>query len=254
MKEIEQMHNDYDFWMDPIERDHIRSEFQKVFEQYIDQNYPAEKDTLMCSIHESFHGEGHNCVACNLEEGSKLIANFLKNYNTFETPDSVFTPYIWYLYLMVTRMEEYIAIMNLNEGIRQKKFGIFQRIKQWANFVKHPKAFMFVHHPCYFFAGSTELEELDLASYEIVIDDKFVKEFYSGGDNNGKLYSKLSKKENVLVVFPNPINLMTEFLKAQKNFVDLICNNEMIRELLDDKATKYYEQKDTKNKEENNGN
>lgn len=242
----EETYQDFDFWVDPEEQEHIRQEFKIVFEIFVAHNYPKEKDTLMCSIHESFHGEGHNCVACNLEESSKLIANYLKNYNRFETPDSVFTSYIWFLYLMTTRMEEYIEIMCLAESIKQKKFGVFQKVKRWANFIKHPKAFIFVHHPCYSFEGTPVPPGCDGSHHEIIINDEFVKEFYSGGQNNGKLRGKLAKKEGVMVEFPNPVTLMAEFVKAQKNFVELICDNKMIRELLDEKATRYYELEDNK--------
>jgi hypothetical protein len=246
MMQIETEYNDFDYWIDPAEQQLIRQEFKKVFELFVAHNYPKQKETLMCSIHESFHGEGHNCVACNLENSSKLIANYLKYYNTFETIQSVFTTYLWFLYLMTTRMEEYIDIMSLPEGIKQKKFGTFQKVKRWANFIKHPKAFMFVHHPCYSFEGTPFPLGYDNSQHVVVINDEFVKEFYSGSKNNRKLLDHLVKKEGVIVEFPNPVILMQEFVIAQKNFVELICDNKMIRELLDDKATRYYELEDKK--------
>lgn len=239
-------YNDFDFWVDLEELVHVRQEFKKVFEIFVAHNYPKDKETLMCSIHESFHGDGHNCVGCNLEKSSKLIANYLKQHETFETPDYVFTSYIWFLYLMTTRMEEYIDIMSLPESVKQKKFGTFQKVKRWANFIKHPKAFMFVHHPCYSFEGTPVPAGCDDIHYEVVINDEFVKEFYSGGQNNGKLMRKLAKIEGVMVEFPNPVVLMEEFVITQKNFVELIYDNKMIRELLDEKATRYYELEDKK--------
>lgn len=122
-------------------------------------------------------------------------------------------------------------------------------IKQWANFIKHPKAFMLVHHPTFIFEGfkipaeSWKFKKSD--DYEIKIDSDFVKEYYSGGDKNKKLYDKLIKKEDVLVVLPNPVKLMTEFCNAQKYFVELICGNQVFRDLLSEKATKYYEEIDS---------
>lgn len=248
----EEVYDEFGFQIDIEEQSYIREEFEKVFKVFVEHNYPEEGDTLMCSIHQSFHDEGHNCVACNLEESADLIASYLKNYKVFESSFSVFTSYIWFLYLMAIRIEEYINIMSLPEGVQQKKFGIFQKIKRWANFIKHPKAFMFVHHPCYSFEGLPIPSSCDENQHEIIIDDKFVKEFYSNGNKNGKLITKLTNKEGVRVEFPNPVNLMEEFVIAQKNFVDLICENKLIQEILEEKATRYYELEDNNNIEDLN--
>lgn len=240
---------DYSFDIEDEELLFIRNEFKKAFEIFESQNYPEEEDTLMCSIHSSFEENGHNCVACNLEESAKLIANFLKNHNQFNTAESVFPNFILLIYLMVERIDEYLNIMELQRSIRERNFQSFSMIKQWANFIKHPKAFMLVHHPTFIFQGfeippdSWKFKKLD--DYEIMIDSDFVKEYYSGGDKNKKLYDKLIKKEDVLVVLPNPVELMTEFCKAQKYFVELICGNQVFRDLLSEKATKYYEEIDS---------
>lgn len=241
---------DYSFDIEEDELLFIRNEFKKAFEIFESRNYPDDENTLMCSIHLSFEENGHNCVACNLEESAKLIVNFLKNYNQFNTAESVFPNFILLIYLMVERIDEYLNIMELQRSIREKKFKSFSTIKQWANFVKHPKAFMLVHHPTYIFEGfkipgaSCKFKRIE--DYEIKIDSNFVKEFYSGSDKNKKLYDRLIKKENVLVVLPNPVKLMTEFCEAQKYFVELICGNQVFRDLLSEKATKYYEDIDMK--------
>ena len=79
--------------------------------------------------------------------------------------------------------------------------------------------------------------------------DEFIKKFYSGGKNNAKLKDELTNKEGVMVQFPDPVKLMEEFVIAQKNFVEIISDNKMVRELLDEKATKYYELEDEELKE-----
>ena len=245
----EEIEYSFDFWVEPQEREFIRKEFKIVFETFIKHNYPSDNDSLMCSIHDSFEEEGHNCVACNLEKSSKLIANYLRGYKSFESSESVFTSFIWHLYMMTVRMEEYIDIMCITEGIKYKKFGIFPKIKRWANFIKHPKAFMFVHHPCYSFESTPVPPGCDILRHEITIDDEFIKKFYSGGKNNAKLKDELTNKEGVMVQFPDPVKLMEEFVIAQKNFVEIISDNKMVRELLDEKATKYYELEDEELKE-----
>ena len=230
--------------------------FQKTFEHYMDTNYPVGKNSLMCSIHSSFHKENsHNCVACNLENSSLLIVHNLSTYPHFFRSDLVFPNFIHPLYLMVERMEVYIEFMELQRSIKEKNFKIFSTIKQWANFVKHPKAFMLVHHPHFIFDGfvipSPSIKYKKMKDYEIQIDDDFVKEYYSGGAKNKKLIALLTKKEDVLVIYPNPLKLIIDFCEAQKYFVSLICENKVFQDLLSEKATKYYEQEDEKLLEEN---
>ncbi|MCB9247028.1 MAG: hypothetical protein H6606_11450 [Flavobacteriales bacterium] len=246
MKVESQTFKDLDLFSDEVEAAHIQRTFKEIFELFIQANYPDDKDTLMCSIHESFNDDGHNCVACNLESNVQLAVNFLKSHRSFTSPDAVFASYIWHLYMLTTRIEEYLDILQIPESARNRKFKVFGVIRRWTNFVKHPKAFMFVHHPVYAFKNTpTELDFkiIDPTEFEIVIDDEFVKEFYTNGTKNSKLHGRLNKKEGVLVQFPDPLEMIKEFIEAQKNFVNLIANNEMVREILEEKATRYYENK-----------
>jgi hypothetical protein len=247
MGKIKKIYDDYDIIPDPEEKKYIEDRFKRTFEVYTQSNYPEEDDSLMCSIHSHFDNEGHNCIGCNLESGSLLLCDFLSDSGRLKTSEQAFTAYIWYLYLLVSKMEEYLDIMNLTTKVKSKKFGVFSKIKRWANFIKHPKAFMFVHHPTMVFEGSPdECNFLSVNKSLIIIDDNFVKEHYSNGNNNTKLYKLVGNKEGVLVKYPDPLELMQEFIVSQKEFVQLICKNEIIREELDERATIYYEQEDKK--------
>ncbi len=244
-------YNNYLPYTEITELSYLVKKFQEVNEYFEGVNYPPNKTSLMCSIHNTFKiEEGHNCVACNLEKSSKLIAHNLRSYLHFQTTEMVFPNFIFPIYLMVERMEEYLNIMELQRSIREKNFKVFSLIKQWANFTKHPKAFMLVHHPTFIFEDF-ELPEnhpdyKKKSEYEIVIDNDFVKEYYSGGSNNKKLYDKLIRKEDVLVMYPDPLKLIQDFCKAQTYFVSLICENKVFQDLLSEKATKYYENEDAK--------
>jgi hypothetical protein len=243
---------DYAFWAGTSEINYVKELFKKAFDIYESKNYPEESDSLMCSIHNSFEEKGgHCCVGCNMEESSKQIINFLKNYSTFSTAIETFPTFILLLYLMVERIDEYLNMMELQKSIREKNFKVFSLIKQWANFIKHPKGFMLVHHPSYIYQGFKPSDEMlsykNIENYDLTIDNAFVKEYYSGGDNNKKLYDKLTRKENVIVIFPNPAELIEDFYKAQIFFVNLICQNPIFQDLLMQKAMKYYEKEDIEN-------
>ena len=103
---------------------------------------------------------------------------------------------------------------------------------------------MLVHHPIFVYKTMKYDSEQD--NFELIeeakkngsiIDTNFVKEYYSGDKNNPKLYQKLIKKENFLVLYPDPVVLITRFIEAQRKFVATIAENEIIREILESKAT-----------------
>ncbi|WP_456460004.1 hypothetical protein [Reichenbachiella sp.] len=219
--------------------------FEATLKIFIEKNYPdgLEQYSLFCSIHNSFD-KGHNCVACNLNESNKRIEKFLLQYQSFNDVNLTFTNFIMLLYLEVECVHEYFDIFKIQEPYRLKHFSIFQEIKYWANFLKHPKAFMLVHHPIWAYSKMNYYEdqhEFKLIQNAIeandVIDTQFVKKYYKGDNLNNKLYTELTKKEDVVVVFPNPIDLMSRFSDAQQKFVNVIEENEIVRDLLDDKAT-----------------
>src|SRR5690606_14360673 len=88
----------------------------------------------------------------------------------------------------------------------------------------------------------TDIDKSELIDEEIkrtnpTIDSEFVNDFYAGGNKNNELFRKLNKKENILIYFPNPVKLIKEFTKAQKKFTEIIANNEIVRDLLENKTT-----------------
>ncbi|MBF0694648.1 MAG: hypothetical protein IR153_06285 [Flavobacterium sp.] len=128
--------------------------------------------------------------------------------------------------------------MHLPEEYRLKHFQVLQKVKHWANFLKHPKAFMLVHHPNWTFENKTSKwfpEEPEFK--KPIINTSFVQKYYSGDKKNEELYKALIRKSDLTVLFPDPAELMNEFVAAQKKFVELIDKNEIVREYLNDKAT-----------------
>jgi hypothetical protein len=225
------------------EYDNLMSIFENVFDIFINDHYDKEFNSLFCNIHNSFE-KGHNCVGCNLNESNLRIENFLIQHRNFRDLHLTFTNFILLLYLQVESIYEYFEIIQLQESYRGKHFKIFQDVKRWANFLKHPKSFMLVHHPSWTYEGRTIKSDnsgkyLDekIKRTTPTIDSAFVNEFYAGGKKNRELFKQLNKKENLIVVFPNPIILIKEFTKAQKKFTEIISNNEIVRDLLENKAT-----------------
>ncbi|HXB11474.1 MAG TPA: hypothetical protein VNZ45_05775, partial [Bacteroidia bacterium] len=125
----------------------------EAVEIYSREIFPSG-ESIMCSIHNSFHKENdqtHNCIGCNFADYSELLFSTLKKFRDESGPLQVFSGTILYSYLLVERFEEIFKIIKLDEGYKLKHFPIFGKIKRWTNFLKHPKAFILVHHPEYGF-------------------------------------------------------------------------------------------------------
>lgn len=226
----------------------LKKTFRKVLEVYIDKNYPngLECDNLMCSIH-SYFTSGHNCVACNLNMANKRIEKYLLQYKNFNDVNLTFTNFIFLLYLQVECIYEYFHQVELDDTFKNKNLKVFQEIKWWANFLKHPKAFMLVHHPIWAYRGmqySSDQYNYDriekAKEQKEIIDTGVVEKFYKGKDNNFELYNLLTKKEDMVVLFPDPIDLMKRYTEAQERFILEISENEVVRNILESKATIEY--------------
>lgn len=221
-----------------FKNDNLNEVFEKVFDTFIETNY-FKDSTIFCSIHESFK-KGHNCIGCNLDSNNLRIENYLIQFQYFNDINLTFSNFIILLYLQVESITEYFKIIEIQEKYKLKHFQVFTLIKRWANFLKHPKAFMLVHHPNWTYENRIFVDDLCMQYFqetEPTINSDFINKFYNGDKNNKELYEKLGKKENLLVMFPDPIELIKEFTSAQKKFVKLISENSIARELLEDQTT-----------------
>ena len=140
--------------------------------------------------------------------------------------------FILWLYLYVERYDQIMNYLQVPEGYRQRHFKSFQRIRRWANFIKHPKSFLFSHHPQYYHGGEVGDEGAIIEDDTVQINGEFIDAYYAGGQKNSKLAAMLNNATKVLVVYPDPELLMENFAAETKAFVRLIERNEVYREEL----------------------
>lgn len=215
----------------------VKHDFKEALGLFIAANYlpkeAEEYDTLMCSIHDAFPSH-HTCVGCNLQAGTRAIERFLLRYQSFDSAEHDCAEFIMHLYLVVEKVHTYLELITIPQAYRARHFQVFQEVKYWANFLKHPKSFMLVLHPMWSYEGllGPTLYQ-DPARGELVIDSAFTKEYYSGDKKNLKLYDILARRDNVVVRFPNPVKLTKQFMRALQKFVSIIAENEMVREMLE---------------------
>jgi hypothetical protein len=190
-----------------------------------------------CKLHSAFGTAGtrdHNCLGCNFENFIRFAAN---SYTAAEKANSAdFAAYQWVLamYLLVERVEFVLArLLSKDHNFQKQNFANLLLVKRWANFLKHPKAFMLTHHACIYFEGDPSITET------ILVDSNFVNLYYAKDDKklNAELYDKVANQANVAVVFPNPLRVTQGFCTEFNQFLDLCASDPKIVEKLKEKAT-----------------
>ena len=200
----------------------------------------GQLEPLPCRIHDVFKELGeqsHNCIGCNFASAITAIERVLKriaNTPDFD-PEFDYADYLLSLYLFVERACTLLDIISVPDAFRHRHFGVFQEIRRWANFLKHPNYFLLVHHPMFQAGGCVD----DPKDWEQIVDTEFVVEHY-GHDARSKsaeLRKSLMNKTKVLVLFPDIVQFTERFCGAVETFVSLIVENPVYREQLDDIAT-----------------
>lgn len=222
-------------YLDDVQKAQFQGDFRAALKLFIEANYIQKEDahdTLMCSIHDVFPSH-HTCVGCNLQLGTQAIERFLVRHENFDSVEFDYAQYIMLLYLLVEKIHTYLELINIPQAYRARHFQVFQEVKYWANFLKHPKSFMLVLHPTWAYKGLAFGWYHSEEKNRFVIDSAFTKEYYSGDKKNAKLYELLARRDNVTVCFPNPVELTKQFMLALQKFVSIIAENEMVREMLE---------------------
>ena len=218
--------------------------FKDCYEIFSMKAIDGEGIPNACKIHDAFGGlEGghHNCLGCNFADSTNLILKYLERNEELTDIQQDFTIYILLLYLLVERIEIVFDIIQLPTSYRDKHFKVFQRIRKWANFIKHPKSFILTHHPVYDFENSGEKHE---KKFTAIINEQFVDQYYKGQKDpndqkktNRELYNRLRNKKNVMVLFPDIANITDNLCYSYNKFIDLILNNAICKEILMDETT-----------------
>lgn len=232
----------------------LQNKFKDTLELYRTSAFDEDEIPTLCKIHDAFGGLGgehHNCLGCNFADSQRMIHSFLTKYESYSDIQEAFTLYILTLYLLVERMEIVLDLVQVPDSYREKHFKVFQQIRKWANFIKHPKAFILTHHPSYDFENSGLIYDRE---FKIVINDQFVTEYYKGESDPSKqksknkdLYTILHNQKSIHVIFPDIAQLTKKLCYSVDVFSDLILKNQVYKDLLNDEATisNYFENEDS---------
>ncbi len=218
------------------------SESSNYFNDWLYNNKlnSAGGSSFYCRLFDLFHDyhfeqEGktsHNCIGCNLEEGARNIELFFKYNNQVESVKYFLTLYTLLFYLQAERL----AVIYKEAGIiiydgkfDWSKFPVLQRIKYWANFFKHPKFYMLLHHPIFYIDGDPDVPNFLING---IIDDEFIHKFYKSDKQNAELKLLLGNKDNFIVLFPNMLELTKSLCIEFESIIHVIeGNSELISKL-----------------------
>jgi hypothetical protein len=135
-------------------------------------------------------------------------------------------------------MDTLLSIIDLNSAYRAEHFKVLSEIRRWANFIKHPKAFILTHHPVFTFDKSPKNTEL-FKHCKVKIDRSFLDKYFTEEHEKKEkqLFEELENKDDVLVVLPNAIDLTQRFCTAIAEFIGIITENKVYRDVIRKRST-----------------
>lgn len=209
----------------------------------LDKGEPIKK-SIYCELydvfsdyHNSIEGNendiAHNCIGCNLEEGARTIELFFYHNKNTDSKRYFLTLYSLLFYLQAERLaviykELGYKVAN-SDDFEWSAFPVLQRIKYWANFFKHPKSYMLLHHPSFFIEGEPLIPNL---MNNGIIEDSFIHKFYKGSKYNYDLRIELENKDSYIIIFPNLLELTMDLCAEFENIKTLILNDKKLVEKL----------------------
>lgn len=192
---------------------------------------------VFCKLHEpeylgSHEKNSHVCVACNLNDSIEKIYKFLKGLKNEDDIEYSFTIFILLCILSVEKLTIIFKHIGISQDYVEKNWTILVEIRKWANFIKHPKGFLFSHHPVYLY----ENEKIDKTyqNWKVINYDNFIEPLYKREDEGKYIQtiSQIGNKKDILVIIPNPFRLVTEFNVVCNKICEKIKNNEHFKEIL----------------------
>ncbi len=221
---------------------------KKELEKICTFNPEKDCDQIFCILHEQEYlgnhdGNTHACIACNLNDSLEKIYRFLNQNKSLDDLEYSFTIYILLLYLLVEKMHTIFKYIGISYEYVEDKWNVLIEIRKWANFIKHPKGFLFAHHPEYHFEDETI--DNKYTNWKKIDYVNFVEPLYKREDPRKfkQTISQFANKINLLVIIPCPERIAKELNTVCKEFCEKIKDNKHFQEILkaDSVLENYYE-------------
>lgn len=217
----------------------IHKNCHQIFDREFIQK--AKVSSTACKVYDTLTGGEESKQDCIGENFNQLIHKVLNNWFTCFTPngeiDFYFYNYILLMYLFVERVDFVFSVINKDgkskifNDFHHNNFSTLRKINKWANFIKHPKEFLFTHWPKYYLEG----EHIIIGENDVKIDSDFIFKHYFCESNPRPVI--LENNNKVFVEIPD-LEVMTEsFCKEMNVFFNFICENKVVADYLKKKST-----------------
>jgi hypothetical protein len=231
----------------PEESDVAKAQMKEAYDLFRKMAFNEEYDyPIMCELHDVFStstgprydgvAADHNCLGCNFADAINLVDNFLSSHSAQTSIQHSHTTTLILFYLLVERMDMLLNLIKLKDDIRKEDFKILMEVRKWANFIKHPKAFILAHHPVFTFENAAQNPALKKEAV-VCVDFTFVQAYYSNDEKNDKLFNELTNKDEVLVIYPALPRVAQQLCEAMQNIIGLLRDNAVFRRILGQKST-----------------
>lgn len=155
----------------------------------------------------------HNCLACNLDQDFGYIIKFLnETRKPFSDKDHIRYTFSIFIQLMNNCVEKMIAVLKvIHIKDYLTKWPVLWEIKRWTNFIKHPKLFLYTHHPEFLFNDQLYNEPNNNTSD--ILAYPFVSDFFTNEKFEiAQLKSKVQNRGGLTVVLPNLVRVSKEYI------------------------------------------
>ena len=170
---------------------------------------------------------GHECAWANLLESINLLVSF---NNTLEDSNMNVNE-LWrintlLLHVITQELHFILETSGLSHTYMQSSFEAIYSVKRYTNFLKHPKARLFLYKPTMIYAKSSVndpniyaklLDEVKASSGNVlVVSTNDIKKYYSREDRNRdlNLLTEWSKKEGAYIVLPSIVDLTKDVIEC----------------------------------------
>lgn len=198
---------------------------------------------VSCSIYEATTSdEEHSCVACNLDDATQDICEFLQASRHMPNQRLAFGIHLGLVNGLWERMRDVFETIEVPAKMwrdNASKYASFKAARAWANFVKHPGFFAYgLHHPIFIVEDSTAgLAAAAAAAKQTkdsrwcLIDTAFVRKNWTDVTGH-KAQKALEGYVTAAVLLPSPAALTQTLCKEYTQFTRQICDNPDYVELL----------------------
>jgi hypothetical protein len=192
----------------------------------------GNKKSIYCDLYDFFYKKEidsnksdsknyHNCIGCNFEEGCFTILDYLRRFSGSTSISPYLTIYSLLFYHQAERLAVIYKELRYTSGknFDWVSFPTLRTIKHWANFFKHPKAYMFLHHPSYFIETDPEKPNFLIQG---IINTDFVDNFYKASADNTQLLQLFENGKKFKIFYPDLLQLTKDLCTEFSNIIPII--------------------------------